>query len=218
MFILIIGFAGIKEYQSSSIWRSRGKKKINPLFIKTKDTKKLKFLQRQLLLMQREAKTGIEEAKNHELNSFEKKQFYKTVNKMVEQSPKNSTQRVFRKQVFTPESALSTLPSLQIVTVNPSESASKGIKRYREKVKIKTKLEKNRLKFSNSAQPQFIKIKDNQTVGKLDISLSSRADECRERMIKSSHSIKDKNAPNSYRKQTVYSSRQSQSKMVSIDS
>lgn len=84
--------------------------------------------------MQREAKNGIDEVKNQELNSFEKKKFYKTVNKMVEQSPKNSTQRVFRKQVFTPESALSTLPSLQIVTVNPSESAPKGFKRYREKL------------------------------------------------------------------------------------
>jgi hypothetical protein len=166
--------------------------------------------------MQREAKNGIDEVKNQELNSFEKKKFYKTVNKMVEQSPKNSTQRVFRKQVFTPESALSTLPSLQIVTVNPSESAPKGFKRYREKAKIKSKLEKNRLKISNSAQPHYSKINENQIVGRLDISLSSRADECRERVIKSNQNIKENKVPNSYRKQTVYSSRQANSNIVTL--
>ena len=127
--------------------------------------------------MQKEARNKKEEIKSEERDSFEKKQFYKTVNRMVEQSPKNSTHRVFRKQVFTPETALSALPSLQIVTVNPSESASKGVKRYREKAKIKAKLERNRIKFSGTAQPRISKIIENQTVGKLDISISSRADE-----------------------------------------
>jgi hypothetical protein len=138
---IIIGFGGIKEYQSSSIWRSRGNKKINPMFIKTKDTKRLKHLQKQLLIMQQETRNRKEESKSEYIDSADKKQFLKTVNQMIEQSPKNSTHRAYRKKMFTPESALSALPSFQIAAVNPSESASQGIKRFRERAKIKSRHE-----------------------------------------------------------------------------
>ena len=111
------------------------------MFIKTKDTKRLKYLQKQLLLMQQEARNRKEEDKSDYRDSVDKKKFLKTVNKMIEQSPKNSTHRAYRNKVFTPESALSALPSFQIAAVNPSESASQGIRRYRERAKVKSRHE-----------------------------------------------------------------------------
>lgn len=85
--MFVIGFGGIKEYRSSSIWRNQGEKKINPLFIKTKDHQRLKYLKMQLVERKKlQAKLPLDFNRSEE----DQKEFYKSVQRRVNQNPRNS--------------------------------------------------------------------------------------------------------------------------------
>jgi len=65
-------------------------------------------------------------------NEIEKEEFKVAVEKRMLLTSRNTSPKGYRKYAFTPESALSALPSLQIKTLNPSEKISDGIVKYKK--------------------------------------------------------------------------------------
>ena len=156
----------------------RARNKANTWFIKSKEAKRFKQLQRRMLSQLHEKEVNLE-MRHDEMTTEERVEFRKTVDRIMSQSPKNTTHRVNRRQLFTPESALSVLPSLQIATMAPTENMTEGKKRYRDKLRLKSQLDKERIKINSpvsetSMQP---KVSKEPRTEKLNISLSSRADE-----------------------------------------
>lgn len=164
-------------------------------------------------MQQHKLKQSKEETKHEEetvLNE-ETKQFNCDVKRILSQSPRNTNHRISRQKLFTPESALSALPSIQIATMIPSESAQECTKRLRQTSRIKSQLERNRALISNTLKPEITS--ERPKVGKLDISLSDRADECGERMSKTRNTLQANSVTEKNRKQTVYSNQKDQRKV-----
>ena len=106
-------------------------------------------------------------------------------------STKINFKRNKRRHLFTPEAALSALPSLQINTVKPSENIAEGLRKYKNQKSERTNIEKEKIKLNTplklannqnkinsniSAKPALSPM-TKQNKGQLDISISSRADE-----------------------------------------
>ena len=87
----------------------------------------------------------------------------------------------------------------------PSENVADGIKKYKKVLKNSDGLRKSRPKiFTPVEVSSHIQKDKNLKKGKLDISLSSRADECGERVTKTSQEKKQNNSAVKEGNKTVY--------------
>ena len=181
-------------------------------FCKTKDAQRIKFLKRQIIARQKQIRERRDQVKSEEEVDLERKKFIKSVHRIIERSPKNTKRNINRKLLFTPESALLALPSLQISTVIPKTNQAEEQKKYFETQKKKDKLRLTREKLKNSTKNKFITFSPvKPKIEKLDISISSRADKCGDRFTKTSHEIKHRS-----RKQTVFSNKPQSCDLVSF--
>ena len=126
-----------------------------------------------------------------------------SVHRIIERSPKNTKRNINRKLLFTPESALLALLSLQISTVIPKNNQAEEQKKCFEFQKKKNKLRLIRKNSTNSTKNKFITFSPvKPKIEKLDILIFSRADKCGDRFTKTNHEIKHRS-----RKQTVFSNK-----------
>lgn len=175
-------------------WWFLDNSKTNPLFIRTQDARKLKNIMRKILIQRKQAEK-CKSQRWEEITESNHESFLKTVDKMVKQKWRNRLSNPYRKNLFTPDSALSTLPALQITTVVPNENEPEGKRRYRRAARLKSKLEKHRLKLNSPVKP----LKLNKNWGKLNISISSKIDSQIETPLRQDAST-FKNEKDSYRK------------------
>lgn len=158
--------------------------------------------------MEREKKLREGRTVKSEGRTEEDKAFVKSVKRRVDQSPRNTRRNFNRKQLFTPESAMSALPSLCISTVAARGTVAQEKKKYLDEMVRKEKLNKTKGKTIVPAkrvntQSMLKKPQSDQ----LNISISERADECEGKLVKKSKGHKNSNimVEENLAKHTVYS-------------
>jgi type IV secretory pathway TraG/TraD family ATPase VirD4 len=166
----------------------------------------LKYIFRKIIMQKREAKLKKETEVLPTEENTANESFKAAVLQRMNQKSKNQVNRNYRRNLFTPDSALNTLPSMQIAMVVPNENAVDGTKRYNNQARIRSQLERTRMRSTTGTKfaksPQYIK-----KTAKLNISLSSQFDHNRDSPILQNQELNKYAHANIVEKHTVYANR-----------
>lgn len=141
------------EYKLIPVWTSKKKEKVSEwIQMQKKENRRLRSMARKYKMIERKRQKEGPDVKDETDPDIRTQRIKTNVNKRLMMSARNYNPN-YRRQMFTPETALSALPALQINTIIPYESISEGITKYKKQSKNKPQF---RTKLRTAAQAKSL--------------------------------------------------------------